>query len=214
MHKKVREMMNTHEKERPEERELNDKASEDLKSLGEISPSKPFAMHVGYTLDGHHNNRPHYGRNYDYGLLGEDKKQVDHELFEIAELGAMLHDPEYITDKSHDAPSKNQKMAHDILEHYLKKHGPQEGHAHLKEELYKPLLEALMDRSIDKKSILHELLSPAMVKNTPHSREEYSSLLKALLVWPVLKGHQKGHWKHKLPGIFESLGGGKDAKSI
>ena len=206
MHKKVREMMNSHENENPHHRKLNDLAIEDMKSLGELSPAKPLAMHVGYTLDGHHNNRDHYGKNYDHELPPEEKKLIDKEVFDIAELGAMLHDPEYITDDSHGHLTDNHKTAKDVLEHHMTKHGPHEAHGHLMEELYRPLLNALLDRSIDEKSILHELLSPSMVKGTKHSKEAYSDILKAFLMWPVIDGHRRKHWKKKLPKIFEDIG--------
>ena len=210
MHKRVREMMNSHEKANPHHRKMNDLAIEDLRSLGEISPAKPFAMHVGYSLDGHHQNRDHYGKNYDHGLHPEHKKLIDKEVFDLSELGAMLHDPEYIADDSHRMPTENHKMAKDILAHYMTKHGPQEAHGHLMEELYRPLLHALLDRSIDKESILHEILSPAMIQGTKHSQEDYSDILKAFLLWPAIEGHMKGHWKGKLPKIFKAMGG-KDA---
>jgi hypothetical protein len=164
-------------------------------------------MHVGYSLDGHHNNREHYGKNYDHGLSPEHKKLIDKEVFDLSELGAMLHDPEYIADDSHHMPTENHKMAKDILAHYMTKHGPQEAHGYLMEELYRPLLHALLDRSIDKESILHEILSPAMIKETKHSKEDYSDILKAFLLWPAIEGHMKGHWKNKLPKIFEVMGG-------
>lgn len=210
MHKKIREMMNGHEKENPHHREINDLAIEDLKSLGEISPAKPFALHIGYTLDGHHKNWEHYGKNYDHGMSPDEKKLVDKEVFDLSEMGAMLHDPEYIADDSHDDPSDNHKTAKEVLSHYLEKHGPHESHKHLQEELYRPLLSALMDRSIDEESILHEILSPRMVNGSGHSKEDYSSILKAFLLWPVIEGHMKGHWKKKLPMIFEALGGKKN----
>lgn len=207
MHKKVREMMNSHENDNPHHRELNDLAIEDLKSLGEISPAKPFALHVGYTLDGHHKNRGRYNKNYDHGISPEDKKLIDKEVFDISELGAMLHDPEYIADDSHDMPTDNHKMAMEVLAHYMIKHGPHESHGHLMEELYRPLMNALMDRTIDEESILHALLSPEMVKESEHSKEDYSDILKAFLMWPAIDGHRKGHWKNKLPKIFEAMGG-------
>ncbi len=207
MHKKVREMMNSHEKANPHHRKLNDLAIEDLKSLGVVSPAKPFAMHVGYSLDGHHQNRDHYGKNYDHGLQGEEKKLIDKEVFDLAEIGAMLHDPEYITDDSHDTLTDNHKTAKDVLAHHMTKHGPDEAHGPLIEELYRPLLHALLDRSIDKEGILHDLLSPTMVKDTKHSKEDYSDILKAFLMWPVIDGHRQGHWKKKLPKIFEAMGG-------
>ncbi len=207
MHNRVKEMMNSHEKSNPHHRKLNDLAIEDLKSLGEISPAKPFAMHVGYTLDGHHKNRDHYGENYDHGIPPEEKKLVDKEIFDLSELGAMLHDPEYITDDSHDTLTDNHKMAKDVFAHYMTKHGPHESHSHLMDELYKPLLHALLDRSIDEESILHDLLSPSMVKGTKHSKKDYSDILKAFLMWPIIDGHRQGHWKKKLPKIFEAMGG-------
>lgn len=210
VHKKIREMMNAHEKDNPHHREINDLAIEDLKSLGEISPAKPFALHIGYTLDGHHKNREHYGRNYDHGMSPDEKKLIDKEVFDLSEMGAMLHDPEYIADDSHDQPSDNHKTAKEVLSHYMEKHGPHESHKHLIEELYRPILSALMDRSIDEESILHELLSPRMVNGSGHSKKQYSSILKAFLLWPVIEGHMKGHWKKKLPMIFEALGGKKD----
>jgi hypothetical protein len=206
VHKKVQEMMNAYEKAHPHHRNLNDLAIEDLHSLGDLSPAKPFAMHVGYTLDGHHKNREHYGKNYDHGLPTEEKKIIDKELFDLAELGAMLHDPEYIADDSHETTTENHRTAKDVLEHFMKNDGQDDAHGGLMEALYRPLLHALLDRSIEKEGILHDLLAPTMVKDTEHSKEAYSDLLKALLLWPVIEGHRKGNWKKKLPKIFEDRG--------
>ena len=210
MHKKVREIMNAHEKEYPEERHLNDFAIEDLMSLKEISPAKPLAMHVGYALDGHHKNRDHYGKNYDHLLKPEEKKEISDEIFELSEIAAMLHDPEYIADTSHDIPTENQSLAREILEHHLNLHGPEKSHDHLLEELKKPLLDTLLDRSIDEQNILHQLLSPKMVHRSKHHPKDYSEMLKGFLVWPAFDGHLKDHWKKKLPEIFKMLQGEKN----
>lgn len=210
MHKKVREIMNAHEKENPEQRALNDFAIEDLMSLKEISPAKPLAMHVGYALDGHHKNRDRFGKNYDHLLKPEEKKEISEEIFELSEIAAMLHDPEYIADTSHDVSTENHGLAREILEHHLNLHGPEKSHEHLLKALKKPLLDTLLDRSIDEDSILHQLLSPRMVEGSKHHPKNYSEMLKGFLTWPAFDGHHKEHWKNKLPEIFKMLQGGKN----
>lgn len=209
MHNKVREILNAHEKNNPHEREINDFAIEDLRSLQEISPAKPLAMHVGYALDGHHKNRSKYGKNYDHLLSPEEKKEISEEVYELSELAAMLHDPEYITDTSHDVTSENRGLAREILEHHLNLHGPEMSHDHLIKNLKKPLLDTLLERSIDEESILHQLLSPRMVNETEHHPKDYSEMLKGFLVWPAFDGHQKDLWKKKLPEIFKMFQEGK-----
>ena len=119
MRSQVREVLNAHEKNNPHEREMNDLAIEDLISLQEISPAKPFAMHVGYALDGYHKNRDLYGKNYDHLLSPDEKMEISDEIFELSELAAMLHDPEYIADKSHNSASENHSLAREVLEHQL-----------------------------------------------------------------------------------------------
>ena len=211
MHKKVRETMNAHEKEHPEERGFNDFAIEDMMSLKEISPAKPLAMHVGYSLDGHHKNREKYGKNYDHLLKPEEKKEISEEIFELSEMAAMLHDPEYIADRSHDVSTDNHSLAREVLEHHLNLHGPEKSHDHLLKDLKKPLLDTLLERSIDEESILHQLLSPKMVEGSKHAHKDYSEMLKGFLTWPAFDGHHKENWKKKLPEIFKMLQGGKNA---
>ncbi|MDP6704208.1 MAG: hypothetical protein QF775_01840 [archaeon] len=210
MHKTVQKTLNSHEKNNPHEREMNDLAIEDMMSLQEISPAKPFAMHVGYSLDGHHKNRDLYGKNYDYLLKPEEKKEISEEIFELSELAAMLHDPEYIADSSHDISSENHSLAREVLEHHLNLHGPEKAHDHLLDELKRPLLDTLLERSTDDQNILHQLLSPKMVNESKHQSKDYSELLKAFLTWPAFDGHQKDHWKRKLPEIFKVLQGEKN----
>jgi len=209
MRSKVREVLNAHEKNNPHEREMNDLAIEDLMSLQEISPAKPIAMHVGYALDEHHKNRDLYGKNYDHLLSSDEKKEISDEIFELSELAAMLHDPEYIADKSHSATSENHSLAREVLEHHLNLYGPEQSHDYLLEELKRPLLDTLLERSTDHQSILHQLLSPKMVNESKHHHKDYSDLLKAFLVWPAFDGHRKSYWKSRLPGIFKTLQGEK-----
>jgi len=207
MFRKVREAMNAHEKNYPDQRELNDLAIEDMKSLGEVSPAKPLAMHVGYLLDGHHKNRGHYGRNYDYRHLPEEKKVINEEVLDLAELALMAQDPEYIMDDSHRNPSENQKLSKEILKHFLMRHGPHESHPHLERELYGPLINYITERMQQKESVLEHLLSPNMVKESKHSPDDYSSMLKAHFLFPAYKGKSERHWEKKLPKIFAMLGG-------
>lgn len=207
MRRKVKEAMNTHEKLYPDQRELNDLSIEDLKSLGNISPARPLALHVGYVLDGHHQNRGRYGRNYDYRLLPEEKKAVDREVSELAELALMLQNPEYIMDNSHQMPSENHQLAQEVLKHFIMKHGPQESQPHLEKELYDPLITALVDRIQDQESILELLLAPHMVKESEHTPNDYSSMLKAHFLFPAHKGRSEGHWGQNIPKIFAMLGG-------
>ena len=203
MMKKVQEIMNAFEKANPHHRELNDLAIEDLKSLGEISPAKPLAIHAAYMLDGHHKNRGRYGRNYDYGLFPEDKKLVDREVIDLAELASMLQDPDYIMDDSHQMQSENQKLAKEILTYYLEK----EAYRQLEQELYRPLIESLVDRLNTQEGILDELLSPTMIRDSEHAQEDYASLLKAYFLLPALKKRVEENWKSKLPKFFSALGG-------
>lgn len=207
MIKKAKEIMNAFEKANPHHRELNDLAIEDLKSLGEVSPAKPLAIHVAYMLDGHHKNRGRYGKNYDYGLLPEDKKLVDREVTDLAELGSMLQDPDYIVEDAHGSPSESQKLAKEILNYYLEKKEAEEAYHQLEKELYRPLMENLVDRLNTQEGILDELLSPIMVKESEHLPEEYASLLKAHFLLPALKGRVEENWKSKIPKIFAALGG-------
>lgn len=211
MHRKVREALNNHEKENPHHREMNDQSMEDLKSLRQISPAKPLAMHVGYSLDGHNKNRDHLARNYDYRLLNDQKKLIDKEVFDLSEIASMLHDPEYITDDSHDMPTENQEVAKEILSHYLSQLGPEEAHDVLIKELYRPMANLLLERSEDDENVLNNILSEAMVQESPHSKEAYSNQLKKLLMHPVIDGFVKGNWKKKLPLIFKEMEGKKDA---
>jgi len=207
MFRKVKEAMNAHESAYPDQRELNDLAIEDLKSLGEVSPARPLALHVGYLLDGHHKNRGRYGRNYDYRLLPEEKKAVDQEVSDLSELALMLQDPEYIMDDSHQRPSDNQRIAQEVLKHFITKHGPQESQPHLERELYGPLINALVDRIQDQESVLELLLAPHMVKESEHSPDDYSSMLKAQFLFPAHKGRSERHWEKNIPKIFAMLGG-------
>lgn len=207
MFRKVKEAMNAHESAYPDQRELNDLAIEDLKSLGEISPARPLALHVGYLLDGHHKNRGRYGKNYDYRLLPEEKKAVDQEVSDLSELALMLQDPEYIMDDSHQRPSENQRLAQEVLKHFMMKHGPHESQAHLERELYGPLINSLVDRMQDQESILELLLSPQMVKESEHAPDDYASMLKAQFLFPAHKGKSAGHWEKNIPKIFAMLGG-------
>ena len=205
MHRKIQETLNAHEKEFPENRELNDLSVKDIISLDQIRPSKPLSMHAAYGLDGHHHNRSTYGGNYDHLLKEEEKDAIDSEMLEASELAAMIHDPEFIDDLTNHRPSENQKVAREILHHYLDTHGPVESQKHLEQELIDPLFDNLRDR-LTEESIIDLLLSKKMTYSTPHSPKNYARMIKTLLIDPVYEGHKKKNWEKNLVKIFNTRG--------
>jgi len=205
MHTKIKELLNAHEKDFPESRELNDLSMEDLLSLGKMRPSKPLAMNTSYVLDGHHHNRSSHGKNYDHLLRNEEKDAIDEEVIDLSELAAMIHDPEFIDDMTNHKPSENHQVAQEILHHYLDAHGAVDAHPHLEKELLDPLFNHLRDRLSEEGLI--ELLSEKMTHKTPHHPKDHSRMLKALILDTVYDGHQKENWKKSLLNIFNKRNG-------
>lgn len=201
---KIQSAMNNHEKKHPEQREMNTIASKDLKGAdGEIHPSRPLAMHVAYTLDDHHHNRPIYAENYDNFILPDEKEIIDDEALELSKLSSILHDPEYIFAKQEE--SEDLMHSKELLKYLLEKSGPANAKNHVIKELFEPYMKMLHDKVHDDDSALHLVLAPNMVKRTPHHKDHYSKNMRSMVLFPAFDGHVKQHWEQKLPEIFRKL---------
>ena len=197
-------ILNEHEQKNPHDKGLHDAAVEDLFGLNEVHPSRPFALHIGATLDGHNERRPIYQKNYDHGLIPEDKNGIDHEIMEVAELVNMLSHPSSILDVSDEENlSENRSMARDVLKHLSKHKAPDTIHESLMKELYRPMHTQLLDNLMARENPLHEILAPAMVQRTEHPKEDYSKLLKSLALFPVIESYSKGKWKDLIQELFK-----------
>lgn len=204
MSKLIQKILNDHEYKFPEQRAQNDLATKDGSSKGEISPSKPIAMHSAYTMDGSTRNRPLYSNNYDHGIHPYAKNRLHDEVHELAQLSAFMHHPEFILeDKKH--PTKNHKMAKEMLKFLVKKHRDKGsiGHTMVMKELYGPLLSSMLEKLSHKDTFIRQILSPAMVKNTPHNHKDYMDIFGATLSHPAIDSHKKGHFKR---GIADLMG--------
>lgn len=204
MSRLLRKVMNDHENNFPEQRGVNDIAIKDLSSKGELSPSKPIAMHSAYTMDKSTRNRPLYSDNYDHGIHPYAKNKLHDEVHELAELSSFLHHPEFIMeDKKHS--SKNHKMAKEILQFLVKKHkgNGNAGHSKVMRELHGPLYSALMEKLSHDDTFIRQVLGPAMVKNTPHKHKDYMNVFGANFSHPAIDSYKKGHFKR---GIADLMG--------
>lgn len=201
---KIQSAMNDHEKKYPEQKEMNTIASKDLKGAdGKIHPSKPLAMHVAYTLDNHHHNRPIYRENYDHLILPDEKEILDDEALELSKLSSILHDPEYVF--AHQDESEDLMHSKEVIKHLLESHGPEEGKRQIIRELFHPYMQQMFDKVHDEDKAIDLVLAPTMVRRTPHRKDDYQSAMRTTFLFPVLDGHVNEHWDKKLPKILDKL---------
>jgi hypothetical protein len=210
MKKAIENFLNKHEDDNPHERHLNDIAAMDTLSNGTPSPAKPIAMHTAYELDGSTDQRKLFSDNFDSLLHPDERDIIDDEVLEAAELSAMLHHPDFIMEKGEN-PSENQEFTRDLLMHLLLRHGVKEGYRPIMQELFRPLLNNLMDKIGEEESAIKKILAPRMVIKTPHKHEDYSKIMETRFTSPMIEGQVKNHWKDALPKIFQEINKGKHA---
>ena len=200
----IRKILTQHEAEFPEGQEGRDIAIEDLLSLGKTSPAKPLAMHVAYSMDGNHNNRQKYRRNYDHRLTDRDKKEISDEVMGLSEIASMLSHPEIIMDQSDEnSITENRKMARDMLHHLKERHKGKDLEKALEKELLTPLLNMFLDHNNQKGTVVEELLSPTVVKDTGHKPQDYHQAFKSTMLLPVVDSHANGKYSKLLRESYE-----------
>ena len=201
MQETIRSILGEHEKNYPEDKEAHDIATEDLLSMGKVFPGKPIIMHTAYSLDGHHDNKDRYRKNYDYGLTDKDKREIDDDILGLSEMASMLSDPRIIEDESDEnSITENRALARDVIRHLKEKHKGKDFEKALEKELLSPLLNMFMEHLNQKDTILEHLLAPTIVKETEHTPEKYHSGLKATFFTPVLDSHQGDRYSKLLRG--------------
>lgn len=188
--KTIEKALANHEREHPQNRHLADLSVKDLNSLGTPTPSKPIAMESSYLMDGGEHNRDHYSNNFDHLLSPRDKGELDDEMLDLSEIASMLHHPEYIANQA-EHESENQNLVRGIFKDLINS-GRKDL---LVKEVFKPLLNNLLDKLDDKNSIFKELLAPAMVNKTKHHPKKHSDNMEMMFSMPVVDGHLKGNWK-------------------
>ncbi|MAR66775.1 MAG: hypothetical protein CL833_05935 [Crocinitomicaceae bacterium] len=200
----IRDILNEHEENFADDSEARDIAIEDLLSLGRPSPAKPLAMHVAYSMDGHHNDRKKYRNNYDYQLTDKDKDEVSEEVMGLSEIASMLSDPRIILDRSDENNiSENRKLARDVIDHLSEKHKGKDFEKALEKDLLTPLLNMFLEHNNRKGTIVEELLSPAVVKDTRHSPQDYHQSFKSTMLVPVVDSHSMGKYSQLLRKGYE-----------
>lgn len=196
----IKNFMDIFERNSPEHREHNDRATEDLFVGSEISPGKPFALDVGYALDRGHHNRDFYRRNYDNRFHPNDRAAYDEAFQDMAEKVAMLHDPAFILDESDYRPSEDRDMAREILHYLIEEKGVEEAEPLLLQELFHPMLKVLLDRLVEAEETI-DVLSESMIADTPHKREDYAKRFKAHILNPAVQDHPH-RWKNRIREHF------------
>jgi len=200
----IKNILTEHEENFADDNEARDIAIEDLLSLGKPSPAKPLAMHVAYSMDGHHDNRSKYRRNYDHQLTDKDKHEISEEVMGLSEIASMLSDPRIILDQSdEDNITENRKLARDVIDHLKGKHKGKDFEKAVEKELLTPLLNMFLEHNNRKGTIVEELLSPAVVKNTPHTPKNYHQAFKSTMMIPVIDGHSTGKYSQLLRKGYE-----------
>lgn len=203
----IKNVMNDHEENNPHEKHLNDLAIKDLDSKERVHPAKPLIMHSAYALDGGVDRREHFQDNYD-NIHTSDKEEIDTDILDIAEINAMLHHPDSILDPSMDEHiSENRKLARDVLHHLVEKENEGNLQGVVKELLYRPLVNKLMETLMDRENILYQVLHPTMVKGTEHHPDHYGKILNHMLMQGVFESSKEKHWEQALPKIFKQLRG-------
>ena len=195
----IKSILSEHEENFADDGEARDIAIEDLLSLGRPSPAKPLAMHVAYSMDGHHNDRKKYRNNYDYQLTDKDKHEISEEVMGLSEIASMLSDPRIILDQSdEDNITENRKLARDVIDHLKGKHKGKDFEKAVEKELLTPLLNMFLESNNRKGTIVEELLSPAVVKDTKHSPQDYHQSFKSTMLTPVVDSHSMGKFSKLL----------------
>jgi len=208
MNNYIKKMLNGYEEAFGEEKELNDLAIEDLKSGEEFHPGKPLILHAAYGLDGHTKRRGIYDGNYELFLSPKDKKAINQEIVELAEMSALLHDPSAILEES-SSPSEQHALAREVLEHLAEIHeGQQPEEEVVQEMLINPLVEHLLDRVFDRGSILYGRLHPTMVKQTEHTPEAYGHLFNHTILQGMMHQSRKKNWQQGLKKLFTKMKSG------
>lgn len=204
----IKKVLEQHEKDHPDQKALNDIAIEDLTSLGKASISKPIAMEASYLLDGHPQQRKTYSDNFDYLLLPREKETIDDEVLDLSELSAMLHDPEYILNKA-EHNSENQELSREALLHLLERYGDTNGYQAVMNNIFQPLLSNILDKVSEEETAVKQLLSPAIVKRTPHHPKEHSKNMEMIFTMPIIDGNAKENWKASIPHMLQGVREGK-----
>lgn len=203
MNTRMKRIIDAYENDNPDQREWNEISIADIgKSDKSGRNIKPFAMNVGYSLDQNHNNRDKYLENFDKLILPNEKEELRDEMSNLFELSLMLQDPEFILDDEDDFPmSENRDVARQALMHILGKN-QEDPYEELLEEVYRPMLNNMLDRTTDKRNIIHDILSPNMVKRTHHPNENYSRNFNAQVTAPAFEGIIKNKWKDAIPALM------------
>lgn len=209
MRKSIEKLLNDYEKLYPRERALNDQATEDLLSNGEVSPAKPLAMHVAESLDEGLTPRELFSENFDHLLSPEERKGIGGEIVDLAELSAILNHPEFLIDESEE-PSETRAIGKEVFMHLLSKYGPEGGYEHIMKKLVQPMLSLLLDKVIDENSLSRQVLGPTMVKRSKHRPEDYNKRMEMAFTAPIIDGKRKQNWEKAIPEIFQMLNGGKN----
>ena len=161
-------------------------------------------MHVAYSMDGHHNNKSKYRRNYDHRLTDKDKEDISHEVAGLSEIVSMLSHPGMILDKSDDQNiTENRKMAREVMQHLQKKHQGKELERALEKELLTPLLNMFLDHNNQKGTAVEEILSPTVTRETDHKPNDYHKAFRSTLFSPIAGTHSTGHYSKILRDIYE-----------
>lgn len=203
----IKNHMNRLEENDPSHRERNDIATQDLFVKGRgHSPGKPFALEVGYNLDGGHHNRDRYHKNYDEVLDPNHRAEYDDVFQDLAERTAMLHDPAFILDSSDDENiSPDREMARDLLEHLAESRGIEEIAPIMIQEVYHPMLKVLIDRLMESEELIDNL-SHSMIHKTKHIPQDYAKRFKSHLLHPAVDNHPH-RWKQEIEKHFSQKRG-------
>jgi len=208
MKKSIEKLLNTYERNYPHERSLNDRSTKHMFSNGEISATKPIAMHVADALEGNSGKEKIFEENFDHLLQPDEKRGIDEETIDKSELSAILHHPEFLMEEG-EAPSETQQIGKEVFMHLLSQYGPDEGYEHVMKKLFQPMLSSLLDKIIDEESLTKQILGPTMSKRTDHSPEDYNKKMEMLFTSPVFEGNHRQNWKKAIPEIFQMLNGGE-----
>lgn len=204
----IKNVMDNHEKNNPQEKHFNDLAIKDLNSKEKVHAGRPLIMHSAYGLDGGVDRKELFYDNYDNGLDEDEKNIIDEDILELAEINAMLHHPDSILDPSMDEHlTENRKLAREVLHHLVEKENKENLQETVKELLYRPLVNKLIDTLMDRENILYQVLHPTMVKGTEYHPDQYGKVLNHMLMQGAFDALKEKHWEKALPKIFKQLRG-------